>query len=262
MLAGVLERLEAAEVHGRLDVAVVAADPLGDELDVERAAVARPRAAPRGARSRRAAAGRCRGRARGAPGWCPAPRRRARRASRRPPAGSSATHVLRETEVDGERDEVLLGAVVQVALDAAALGVAARHDACPRRAKLVGLAAQLVEGCLQRGVELGVVQREADLARELGEHAVVLFAERVRPLCALDDDEPEQLAGVADRRDAQRAARRGPSMSEGSHTDVQALPETPARGDDGALVGPRRRSSARRGRAPTRRARAPRPMPV
>ena len=201
--------------------------PLGDELDVERAAVARPRAAPRRARSRRAAAGRCRGRARGAPGSSPAPPRRARRASRRPPAGSSSDDVAREPQVHRERDEVLLGAVVQVALDAAALGVAARDDPRARRTKLVGLAAQLVERGLQRRVELGVVEREPDLSRELGEHAVVLLAEGVRTLGALDDDEPEQLAAVADRRDAQLAAVAALARARGATPTPRRCPRRP-----------------------------------
>ena len=75
---------------------------------------------------------------------------------------------------------MLLGAVVQVALHPAALGVAAGHDAGPGLAQLVGLLAQLVQGGLQRGVELDVVEGEADLAGQLGQHAVVLLGEGVR----------------------------------------------------------------------------------
>ena len=60
-----------------------------------------------------------------------------------------------------ERDEVLLRAVVQVALDAAALEVGGLDDAGAGAAQLVGLAPDLVERVLERGVELEVVQREA-----------------------------------------------------------------------------------------------------
>ena len=53
--------------------------------------------------------------------------------------------------------------------------VAGLDDAGARRAQLVGLAAHLVERLLERGVELHVVQREPDLARELGERLVVVL---------------------------------------------------------------------------------------
>ena len=86
-----------------------------------------------------------------------------------------------QAEVDGQRDEVLLGAVVQVALDAAALGVPAGHDARPRLAQRVGLLAHLVERGLQRRVQLRVVEGEADLTRQVGEHPVVVLRERARP---------------------------------------------------------------------------------
>ena len=75
---------------------------------------------------------------------------------------------------------MLLGAVVQVALDPAALGVAAGDDAGPRRAQLVRLLAQLVQRGLQGRVQLRVVEGQTDLAGELGEHAVVLLGEGVR----------------------------------------------------------------------------------
>ena len=76
---------------------------------------------------------------------------------------------------------MLLRAVVQVALDPAPFRVARCHDPRAGLAQLVGLLAQLVERGLQRGVELGVVQGEADLAGQLGEHPVVLVGERRRP---------------------------------------------------------------------------------
>ena len=96
--------------------------------------------------------------------------------------GIGVGDLAREAHAHRERDEVLLRAVVQVALDAAALGVGRLDDAGARRAELVGLAAHLVERLLQRGVELHVVQREADLAGELGEREVVGFVERQRAL--------------------------------------------------------------------------------
>ena len=102
-----------------------------------------------------------------------------------------------------ERDQVLLRAVVQVALDATSLRVARFDDASAGGAQLVGLALHLVERLLQRGVELHVVQREADLARQLGERLVVVLVERQRAVGAAHDDHAEQLPAVRDRRDAQ-----------------------------------------------------------
>ena len=112
---------------------------------------------------------------------------------------------------------MLLGTVVQVPLDAAALGVAAGHDASPRGAQLVGLAPQLVERGLQGGVQLGVVKGQPDLAGQLGEDAVVLFAEADRAFGAGHHDRPEELAGVADRRDPDRAG--SPPVQQRGHPD-------------------------------------------
>jgi len=50
-----------------------------------------------------------------------------------------------ESHADGERDQVLLRAVVQVAFDAAAFGVGGLDDAGAGSAQLVGLAAHRVE---------------------------------------------------------------------------------------------------------------------
>jgi hypothetical protein len=53
--------------------------------------------------------------------------------------GSSKTY--RELQVDGERDEVLLDALVQVALDPAAVGVGREDESLPGRAQLRDLVA-------------------------------------------------------------------------------------------------------------------------
>ena len=66
-----------------------------------------------------------------------------------------------EARAHRQRDEVLLRAVVQVALDAAPLEVGGLDDARAGAAQLVGLAPHLVERVLERGVELEVVEREA-----------------------------------------------------------------------------------------------------
>ena len=109
-----------------------------------------------------------------------------------------------EAQLDGEGDEVLLGAVVEVALELAPLGVAGRDDAGPRLLQLVVAQLQLVEAGLQGGVELHVVQRQGDLAGELGEHVVLGLGERLAVAAAGDDDEAEQLAGVGDGREPHR----------------------------------------------------------
>ena len=101
-----------------------------------RALGSRPPAAPRRARRRRAVAGRCRAQASAARRSPPARRARSRRSS---PGvrGVVRDGVLGETQLDGERDEVLLRAVVQVALELAPLGVAGRDDAGARVLQLL-----------------------------------------------------------------------------------------------------------------------------
>ena len=72
---------------------------------------------------------------------------------------------------------MLLGAVVEVALDPAAALVGGGDDAGPGGDELRVAHLQLVEACLQRGVEAHVVQGEAELAGELAEHPVLLLVE-------------------------------------------------------------------------------------
>ena len=69
--------------------------------------------------------------------------------------------VLGEAEVHRQRDEVLLGTVVEVALDLATLGVPGGDDAGTRGAQVLVGALEVLEALLQRGVELHVVEREA-----------------------------------------------------------------------------------------------------
>ena len=82
-----------------------------------------------------------------------------------------------QAELHRQRDEVLLRAVVQVPFDArrdSSAAVTMRN----REAWSSSLRCCSSRGCLQRGVESDVVQREANLARELGEHALRLVGER------------------------------------------------------------------------------------
>ena len=112
-----------------------------------------------------------------------------------------------EPQVHDHSDQLLLRAIVNVALDPPALGVGRADDACARGAELVGLAAQFVERSAQLGVEVDVAERQPELACEIGEQAVVGDVER-RAGRAFDEDQPEQLAGVRDRGDPQRALAR------------------------------------------------------
>ena len=61
---------------------------------------------------------------------------------------------LEEAQLHGEGDEALLGAVVEVALEALALGVAGRDEALARRP-------QLLEPRLRLGVQVLVLERDA-----------------------------------------------------------------------------------------------------
>src|SRR5581483_2583366 len=57
----------------------------------------------------------------------------------------------RQLEIDRERDEVLRGAVVEIALDPAALGVRGGDDPRPRRPQLLDREAQLLQCAVHRG---------------------------------------------------------------------------------------------------------------
>jgi hypothetical protein len=52
-------------------------------------------------------------------------------------------------QVDREPDQVLLGTVVQLSLDAAPVGIGSEHEPPPRRSQLVDLGAQAVAQLLQ-----------------------------------------------------------------------------------------------------------------
>ena len=85
-----------------------------------------------------------------------------------------------EPEVDAQRDEVLLRAVVEVALDPQPLGICRGDDPCARGTQLLGLPAELVERPLQRRVEANVAQGEAHLPGDLGEDSRFLVVELLR----------------------------------------------------------------------------------
>ena len=51
-------------------------------------------------------------------------------------------------QLDREPDQVLLRAVVELALDPAAVGIGGQYEPGPRRAQLIGLAAKLLDRLL------------------------------------------------------------------------------------------------------------------
>ena len=112
--------------------------------------------------------------------------------------------------------------------------------------------------CLEGGVELHVVEGQADLAGQLGEHPVLLLGERVAVGGPLDHDQAEQLARVGDRGRPALSGPSRPSSSAGSHTAAQALPDTPARATTGSSVVVELDPGRRPRRAPTPPARAAR----
>ena len=107
----------------------------------------------------------------------------------------------RQPHAGHERDQPLLRAVVQVALDAPALRVRRRDDARAGGPELLGLARDLVERLPQLRVQPDVAQRDAGLARDAGEGSLVALAERLAVRRALDHHEPEERTRVGQRRD-------------------------------------------------------------
>ena len=167
---------------------------------------------------------------------------------------------LGRTELERERDETLLGAVVDVALDAAALLVAGRHDPPARLLHLDELRAHL-------GVQPSVLEREARGGGGRREELRLLVERRVV------DDHGDSLAFAGDlrgrplragrrerdldsrpspRRRCARAARRAARDSD---------PRGAARARSGsrrAACGRARPADRRRGRGPGASAGAPR----
>ena len=125
------------------------------------------------------------------------------------------------------------------------------REAC--RSSLARL--QVLEALLEGGVELHVVEREAHLAGQLGEHAVVLLGELVAVVGPLDHEQAEQLARSA-RPGATRSCGGGrPSSSAGQpHLEPGVAGDAGAR-DDRLLLGPEHERRRPTGRAPTRPAR-------
>ena len=119
--------------------------------------------------------------------------------------GVGLAQLLEETQLHGERNEPLLGAIVKIALDSTPLRVGRGDDPRARRAQLVRLATELVQRCLKRRVQADVSQRDSHLSGELGEDVIVVVAERLGTWGPLGDEQSQQLAPVGDRSHAHRA---------------------------------------------------------
>ena len=105
---------------------------------------------------------------------------------------------LGHPQVEGEGDEALLGAVVQVPFEAPPLGDAGFHDPCARVPHLVELGAQLHEealvlecepGCARDGVEQGRVLAQRRVVDERGDLAAVALEDRDRSPGSRNDDD-------------------------------------------------------------------------
>ena len=69
------------------------------------------------------------------------------------------------------------------------------------------------------------MQREADLAGQLGQHPVVLLGEGVAVVRPLEHDQAEQLARVADRRPTRSWSSLAPDEQVGQpHRDPRRCP--------------------------------------
>ena len=103
------------------------------------------------------------------------------------PVGVGAELVLEHAELDRERDETLLRAVVEVALEAAALVQSGLEDAKPRRVELLA--------------PLGALEAERDELREVAEATLGVRAERVGRVRRDEDEPPRPAARDDGRRD-------------------------------------------------------------
>ena len=82
------------------------------------------------------------------------------------------------------------------------------------------------------------MEGEADLAGQLGQHAVVLLGEGLAVVGPAADDEAEQLALVGERRDRGTAELGWAPRSSGSQISSQRPPDTPARATTGRSFSP------------------------
>ena len=111
-----------------------------------------------------------------------------------------------QLHLDGDGREVGLGAVVQVALEPASLGIGDRDQPGARGAQVVVAAAQVVDRAAQLAVEFGVVQHGGDEAGDAPEGLVVAVVEVVGAGVAVHDEQSDQRPLHGERGEAHRTA--------------------------------------------------------
>ena len=111
--------------------------------------------------------------------------------------GRAHGHLLRESQVDHEGDEVLLGTVVDVALEAATLGVEGVDQASARHLELVGPRRQLHGASGQLGAEADTAQHQPRLRCQTGEQALLDRRQRL-VVVLLEPQHPETFVGEHD----------------------------------------------------------------
>ena len=123
------------------------------------------------------------------------------------PARVAGQLAARQADARDQRDELLLGAVVDVALDLAPRRLLRSDDPRARGGELVGLHLDRLEAAAELPGELRVVQRERRLPRErLEQLAVGRLGAAAHARAA--GDLAEALAGVGERRRQDRDAHR------------------------------------------------------
>ena len=163
----------------------------------------------------------------------------------RPGCGIVRDDVAGQPQVDGQGHQVLLGAVVEVALDPPALGVAAGHNAGPGLPQCVGLLAAARRGWSGAPCRAASCGRPSPTWRARSVSTRSSSSENrsspaARSTTTSPSNSPPWLMGATRSWACARPSRRA-----GSHTDAQALPDTPARVTTG-----RSRASTTRDRRP------------
>ena len=107
--------------------------------------------------------------------------------------------VADEPDTDRERHEVLLRAIVQVALDPLALAVRSGDQSAAGGLQVHVRLSQVGERGLQRLVQAPVAQHDRQPAGDLGQRPVVRSAERQRVRRALDEDQRQDAVALQGR---------------------------------------------------------------
>ncbi len=150
----------------------------------------------------------------------------------------------RQAEVHGERHQVLLGTVVDVALDPPALGVGGGDEPQARGAQLLVGPPEVVQAGPKRCVEAAVVQHDSEPTADLAEGALVVGADPFAFAGLLDDECAEQVAAVAHGGDPH--LRVAPADEQLRQPQGEpGLPGDTGPSEHGAVLGTERRRRAR-----------------